>query len=466
MRDAIERVRGISDYLGDEIIIAVSPRSAPLVLAGVRKPGLIDYVIQGGYKGPIAFDGSLVAIGASAVPAPGDFASTPFGMRILESYRAGASLLLAINLEQITANGVLTSSVTPSAPASNSPSLAGFDNARFLIAERKTNLGIPDNTASLTFAGPRHGIASWLASPGPIGSLEFVSPQATFAAALVARDPRVLLEEILNTMGPQAEQGLQSFQAATGVDPVNDIAESLGSEATVSVDGAVLPFPDWKLAIEVDNPGRLQRSMEALFRQASQMVENSGMPATYNSEVVEGRTYYSVVLSKPAITIHYTFVDGYLLAGANRALLMTAISNRTAGLTLPKSAAFRAQLPLDGRSNFSGVMYYNFGVTVGPMVDQLKATGLVTPEQQAQFDKLTANREPSIVYMYGGADRLTIGSRSELLGVGLRTLAGFASGNTGSALPFLGLPMVGSFLPGSASPGSVTPGAPSPKAPQ
>ncbi len=76
--------------------------------------------------------------------------------------------------------------------------MVGLDNMRFVTAEQKGPLAAPIHSASISFNGARHGIVSWLAAPGPMGSLEFVSKDATFAASFVMRDPRQLLSEILS----------------------------------------------------------------------------------------------------------------------------------------------------------------------------------------------------------------------------------------------------------------------------
>jgi predicted anti-sigma-YlaC factor YlaD len=416
---AIEHVREISDYLGEEVIIAAPFEREPVVLAEVRRAGLQERLAQLGFKGPIATEGSVVVLGAAAVPPVSQFSLTPFGAQIMQSYRAGAGLLFAADMEQIVRGGV---------SSSNMAGMAGVDNLRYLIAESRTNLGSAENTASLIFAGARHGIASWLDAPGPMGTLEFVSPQATFAAAFVTRDPRLLLEELLRPAGGQGTEFVTEFQRRTNVSLLDDVAGALGGEATLAIDGPLLPVPGWKAAVEVQSPMRLQAAIEAVVAAVRTADPAAGFALA--SETVNNRTYYALSLTQPApVTIHYTYVDGYLLAGATRALLDAAITNRAAALTLPRSAAFRSRMPLDGHNNFSGILYYNLGSAVAPLADQLKTSGLLAPEQEAAIASLTANREPSLIYVYGENDRIVVGSRSGLLDLGLQAMAGLATGN-------------------------------------
>src|SRR5204863_141598 len=157
--------------------------------------------------------------------------------------------------------------------------------------------------------------------------------------------------------------------------------------------------PSWKVVAEVNDVAKLTSALQ-------KVAEAVKVPLT--SENVNGRTFYSLKVQKIVPEIDYTFVDGYLLMAPTRALLTAALDARAAGMTLPRSSSFRNQLPADGHLDFSAVMYYNLGTTVGPLVDQLKATGLLPPEQQKQVSELTANREPSLVYVYGEPDRIIV----------------------------------------------------------
>jgi hypothetical protein len=429
IRQALDRVRAVSDYLGDEVIIAAPVNGPPIVLAEVRRDGLDAYLTQIGFTGPRAFDGTVVVLGATAVPAAGSFRASPLGAQLLASYQNGAGLLLAANMEQIISTNVSTAVVSnPGAP--NPALIAGVDNLRFVVAESKTSAASPSNTASFTFSSARHGLASWLAAPGPMGSLDFVSPQATFATAFVTRDPRQLLSELIAAAGPQFAESLNTIQQNAGFSPLDDVAGSLGGEATIAVDGPLLPIPSWKVAVEVDNPSRLEWAIEqavaSMQRAASQStVPQSGVALT--NETVNGRTFYTLTLGK--MPVQYVFVDGYLLLAPNRGLLTSAIDGRASGQTLPASTTFRAQLPLDTHTNFSAVAYYNLGSAVGPIVDQLNASGLLTPEQQKQISSLTANRAPTLVYAYGSPDQIVVGSRNSIAGMGLDALSSLGLGS-------------------------------------
>jgi hypothetical protein len=428
IRQALDHARAVSNYLGNEVLLAAPLNGPPIVLAQVQQAGLDAYLTQIGITGPRAFDGNLVVLGATAVPPSGQFPASPLGVQLLASYQNGAGILLAANMEQIVANNVPTAVVSnPAAP--NPAAIVGVDNLLFVVAESKTSAASPLNTASFTFSSARHGLASWLATPGPMGSLDFVSPQASFATAFVTRDPRQLLTELLAAAGPQAAlgitQALSAIQQNAGFSPLDDVAGSLGGEATIAVDGPLLPIPSWKVAIEVDNPSRLEWAIEQAVAAIQNQAPQSGI--TLTNETVNGQTFYTLTFAK--VSIQYVFVDGYLLLAPNRGLLTSAIDGRASGQTLAASTTFRSQLPLDTNINFSAIAYYNLGSAVGPIVDQLNASGLLTPDQQKQISSLTANRAPTLVYAYGSTNQILVGSRNSIAGMGLDALSSLGLGS-------------------------------------
>jgi len=457
VRAIVDQVRTFGEYLGDEVVLAIpsvdGKIQAPLVIAEARKPGLSDFLDRqlatlknAGGSGPAAMvHGNVVVIGgqpaqlariSSLVDAGGQsgFTATPFWQRVSQSYQSGAEWIFAADMEQITQAHVATPQNVTS-----TTNIAGFDNVRYLVIERKENLGRTENSASLNFAGSRHGIMSWLGNPGPMGTLDFVSPEATFAASFVIKNPGTVLQELIGITGTQSGPAavFNAVQAETGINLLTDIAANLGGEMTIAFDGPLLPTPAWKIAIEVDNPARLEWAFEQAVKTAQHDYPDSAV--TLTTSTAGGLTYHALKGAKLPVEIDYVFSDGYLLLGSNQAALENAIESRASGLTLSRSSAFHAQMPQDGHANFSALLYYNMGSMLGPAVDQLKKSGLMTPDQQSSATQLTANREPGLIYAYGEADRIVVASRSGFFGLDLSALLGLNAKGMG-ALPQL-LPM-------------------------
>jgi hypothetical protein len=154
---------------------------------------------------------------------------------------------------------------------------------------------------------------------------------------------------------------------------------------------------------------------------------------------VGSQTYYTIRDQKHAnFEVDYTYVDSYLIAGPDIATLSRAILDRQAGNTLTHSPTFRALLPSDGYTNFSAIFYHNIGPVVGPLVEQIKAVGRLTAQQQQSIATLQANTAPGLIYVYGEPDRIVVASNTGFMGFDLGTL--MTMGHAGPFLPqmFLG----------------------------
>jgi hypothetical protein len=414
VRRIVDQVRTISDYLGDEVVLAVPVEGGklqePVMVAEARKPGLKEYVASLGNTVPVVEKGNLVIMSVSGSSGGSGFESTEFGKRVAQSYASGAGWLFAADMEQILP-----------AHVRDSKNVSGMDDVRYLIVERKQNLGRTENSATVSFSGTRSGIASWIAAPAPMGTLDFISPDATFSASFVVNQPRALVTQLSSLAGGFGGAFTQ-IQSKTGVDVGNDIAATLGGEMTIAVDGPLLPTPSWKVAVEVNNPSRLEWSIEQMVKTAQKAQPDADIRLTH--ELVGGLTYYTLTSAKSPVAVNYVFTDGYLLMAPNHGLLATSIQGRTLGTTLTSSTTFRQQLPQNGQMNFSALVYYNPSAAIAPMADQLKQTKFLTADQQKALEALTADRAPTLIYAYAEPDRIVAATRGSFFGLGLDTLVG------------------------------------------
>ena len=127
-----------------------------------------DMLVVGGNAASVQQMNAQLDAGANV------FAGTDFGQRITQVYSHGTETVVAANLGQI-----LNSSHAEQQD-SNALRNSGFNDIKYLIATRgeSASSGQGDNRISLEFTGQRHGIASWLAAPAPMGSLDYVSANA------------------------------------------------------------------------------------------------------------------------------------------------------------------------------------------------------------------------------------------------------------------------------------------------
>src|SRR5262249_58193240 len=109
----------------------------------------------------------------------------------------------------------------------------GVTDLRYFIVEVKEKDGRPYNRAVVSFRENQRGVTSWLAQPGPMGALEFISPDASLVAAFVVKEPTALVDDLLETLKKADEKGwkdLQRFQAEQGIGLRNDLAAPLRGE--------------------------------------------------------------------------------------------------------------------------------------------------------------------------------------------------------------------------------------------
>ncbi len=431
VEELIDLLKELSTYIGEEIVVFVTggPKDSPVVMTEAKDAVALQAFFQrklpAHEKLPFAIqDGKLiVAENASQVErtkaslARGA-AATAFRRRIEQAYTDGAGWLMVANMEQISSESV---------SAKSEAMELGLNTVQYLVLERRDVAGKTENRASLTFSGERKGVASWLAAPASMSTLNFVSPEAGAAASFVVKQPGAMVEELfamLRRSDPSFDNALARFQQETGLSPLEDLAAPLGSEFTFAIDGPLLPLPSWKLAVEVNQPQRFEASMEKLLEVAAREGAARNFPTPkLTKETVNGRVFYTIAGGRLPLEIHYTYVDSYLLAAANRSMLTQAMQNRTTGFTLATSESFRSQLPYTTNPNFSAVLYHNFGGMLGPVVDQLEGFLNISPEQKAGIASLKTS-QPGLIAAYAEKDRITAASTGTFFGLNLGMLAG------------------------------------------
>jgi hypothetical protein len=457
--ELVAKLQTLAEYLGDEVVIAghVAGDNGPagaLVLAEVRKPGLQQMLetelaqlgqASGGKAIPLrivdeaglaaAAEGPLVLVTDELVAAgtarslrallvrrgqtQGGFGETAFGERLRAAYASGAGLLVALDLERLDG---------PAHAAAHGP--AGMPPLRTLIIERKALDGRIQNAARLSFGGQRTGLASWLASPAPMGALEFVSPQATGVAAFVLKDPVALLDDILAGRVPDPHKGdidpLAEIESQIGLNLRDDVMAALGGEVAFALDGPLLPQPSWKLIVEVKDADRLLSSVTALIDVVNREASAKGEPAVRldHERLGEGVSHViRPIAAKMPFEIHFTFAGGYLIAAPSRALLTRALETQQSGITLARSSELAALLPAGTEANCSGLLYQNLGPALGPLAQTLGQSGALSADGQQTVSALAASARPSALVIFGEDDAIRLAAVGELPGLDASTLA-------------------------------------------
>jgi ferric-dicitrate binding protein FerR (iron transport regulator) len=462
IEEAMATIREFGNYLGDEIAVSVSmdeksEPNAPVVLADLKdaagfRQALEEQIAkhQGGPSVQFVDDPSTATAPSTAtkdtlfvwiqdglfVASPklgqlqevatlqangstSGFTSSAFRDRIANIYQEGAGLIVAANLEKIVADTKSVRAADPNAAKHEAAmNQLGLLSVKYFVLDQKDTGGKTHTQASLSFNDPQRGIPSWLAAPGPMGSLEFISPDANVVTGFVVKNPVALVDDLLGVLGtvsPELKSTLEKQQTAHGLDIRNDIAAPLGGEFAFAIDGPILPTPSWKLVFEVNDPNHLQQTLERVVGEVNKEVARFGKSGlAWEQADLGGHVYYTLKSSDFGVQVNYTYANGYMIVGPSRALVERALQSHDSGVSLLRSPSFTAGLPVDGNANFSAVFYHNLAPLVQPFADKIaSAAGNLPSGPQQAVKTLAADMKPTLAYAYAQGDTITFAANTE-----------------------------------------------------
>jgi hypothetical protein len=305
----------------------------------------------------------------------------------------------------------------------------GLLSVKYFVLDQKDSNGKTHTQASLSFNDAQRGIPSWLAAPGPMGSLEYISPDANVVAGFVVKNPVSLVDDllgVLDTVSPDLRKTLDKQQSERGLNIRNDIAAPLGGEFAFAIDGPLLPTPSWKLVFEVNDPAHLQQTLEQVVTEVNKEAARFGKGGlSWEKGDLGGRTYYTLRSSDfGLLEVNYAYSNGYMIVCPSRALVEKSLRARENGLSLLRSPKFMAGLPADGNANFSAVFYHNIAGLV-PAGLAKTAENLPSGPQQA-VKAIASDMPPTLAYAYAQGDSITFAANTEggPFGLGPATLLG------------------------------------------
>jgi FecR protein/Protein of unknown function (DUF3352) len=476
MDQAVETIRQFGSYLGDEIAVSVSMDAQgnpgePLVLAELKNSqGFREFLEQeiakySDKKGKpeiqfvdnpatataqtdatkeklyVWIQQNLLAASPNlsqlqslaSVMSNGStssFTATPFRDRIAQIYQEGAGLVVAANLQKVVAQTKAERAKGPDAEKRESAlNQLGILSVKYFVLDQKQADGKTHTQASLSFNDAQRGIPSWLASPGPMGSLEYISPDANVVAGFVVKNPTSLVDDllgVLQTVSPDLRKNLEKIQSEHGLNIRNDVAAPLGGEFAFAIDGPILPTPSWKLVFEVNDPAHLQQTLEHVVGEVNKQAAYLGKSGlTWEKSELDGRTYYTLRSADFGfLEVDYTYANGYLIVGPSRALVERALRSHDSGQSLLRSTSFTAGLPADGNANFSAVFYHNISALV-PAGLARTAENLPSGPQEA-MKAIASEMRPTLAYAYAQGDSITFTANTEggPFGLGPATILG------------------------------------------
>jgi len=427
VEDSLEKISQLYQYLGEEIVISGTTEGRDptlLVVAEVRKPGLKKFLEQmvielaGKSKpGVRVLDPQELAIAKNGGPAEelvllvrpdfvvasvdlttlrkfnarldrssSEFVTTPFGQRVIKAYEGGATMVGAANLQEILKK------VPPGAqPSDMTFQRSGFADMKYVVWEHKNVAGQAINEAELSFTAPRHGIASWLAKPAPLGSLEFVSSKAMLAGTLVLGSPPQIFDdvkELANASNPNSFAALDQFEQALKLSLKDDLLRYLGGEITLELDNINPPKPEWKAIFKVNDAVRLQQTLSTLLAAVhieAEQLNDAGV-TFYTLGIPTGQTKFE---------IGYAFAGGHLVIASSQEIVAEAVRLQRSGESLGKSKKFLAAMPPGHAAGASGMLFED------PVAMAALQIRRFAPEMAGSFTQVRGESTPGVICLYG-----------------------------------------------------------------
>ncbi len=424
LKQLAAHIQAIAPLLGDEIIFGLSASSSgtiPIILTEVKDGGQTELSAALGNLGvgtgestiTYRLTGTLLAISDSREHLDwlcdhlGQGAATPFAAEIAARYQEGAGWLLGIDMDAL-----LSLRRTAGAP------LSPEQQVKHIFVEQRKSQGIDENELVVAFKGPRTGFVSLLADTGSGGAAEYISTDAVAALYVSTREPRQLCEELITRLSrsePSFQINLSQAEAKLGISFAQDLAGAIGTESAFAIEGLSAAGPVWELAVLVNDPSTLERSIQHLVDVGNSEIEKAGRAGRIllDQDAADGRNWTTLSLPSTKWSISWTYDRGYLVAGSDRAAAMRAIASRNSGSPLVWSAAFQQQLPPSAGLHPSGFAWLNTRGT-------LQNFAALAPN--SAFQKLIAERDPILVVFGGTTEQIRAVSRTQLSGFAMNAL--------------------------------------------
>jgi type II secretory pathway pseudopilin PulG len=407
VEDGVAKFCDFLDYLGDELVITGSLHGKEpngVLIAEVRKPGLqafLEKVEQELGAKPTdrlrifdpqqlqtATDGrelqpvvlirpDFVLIGTSAATVREfntqldkggpSFASSGLGKRLLQSYQAGTNTVFGVDAHRLM-------SLIPQDKAQVGMLLekTGFADAKYAIMDSRLTSERSTTEMELGFTGPRRGVVSWIAAPGQLGALDFVSPKSAIAEVFRLKNPAQIFDDIVEIAGPGSLAMLPQMEAQLNInlkqDLLSKLTGELGFEMTsppFPADGDKAAQPNFKFILGVSDPVGLQQTFKRLLTQ---------VPLQSGERQEDGVTFNTLTTPSANGTtteINYFFMDKYMVITTNHELAQDAVRVHRSGESLAKSSQIAAAT--NGPAKASALVYQNVGSMFASMLKQMPA---------------------------------------------------------------------------------------------
>ncbi|MCL2878116.1 MAG: FecR family protein [Acidobacteria bacterium] len=427
----LSRIYVVAHLLGDEVVFGLagnSPEKIPFVIAEIQsgKQDELAFTLDvavGDHINmlPIRLTDSLMTVSNSGKNLAwlnenlGYEEQSPFIDEIRARYEEGASWLLALNIEAIEAMESLRGADSTAAfrknPDGKKDGFASVNQLKYLFLEQRSPLGAEENSLTVSFKGPRTGLASFLASSGSVGAAEYLSNDVIVAGFVSTREPAQMLDEMaelfagINSVfagNAAAVEFTEEIQLAT------EFASVFGTESAFGIEGISVSGPVWMFAAPVYDSAAFDETVSRLTAGANAPAaqNGSGEYLAYEETVSDGRAWRSLKSSEKPFAITWTYDRGHIVAASDRGAAQRALAAKNGGGALVWSSEFQRQIAVSAGINPSAFVWVN---TRG-MLSGL--AGLLTSNQA--ISRLLTQKDPMLAVFTATPERIHAASRARI----------------------------------------------------
>ncbi|MFZ0481022.1 MAG: hypothetical protein WAL71_17920, partial [Terriglobales bacterium] len=266
----------------------------------------------------------------------------------------------------------------------------GIQNAQYFVWDHKRVGDLSLSESELSFDGVRHGIASWLAPPAPLGTLDFISPKSAFVLSLKLKNLAEIFDDLRDLAADSKSPAfvmLPALEQTMHISLRDDVFGQLDGETTFEMGGFGTPQPTWRAILHVLDSDRLQSSLDRIVQ---------SLPVQAHETTEDGVKYHTLQFpsSPKPVPVAYAFVDGYLIVSSKYEMVREAVQLHKSGETLAKSSALVSSVPPGYSPETSLLLYENASSITNLRLSQL------SPEIANVISQATSQATPTTIRAY------------------------------------------------------------------
>ncbi len=309
---------------------------------------------------------------------PSEFASTDFYKKVRIAVGAKPRLAMAANMTPVVARWSQDAGLKKKLDFTG---LSGLDT--IIVAAGFAGTG-GSQAARLGFAGQRFNMANWLAEPAPMRGFSFFSPDVNVFGSAIIRSPRVMFFDWLQYL---IAQNTATDTARAFFDAHSALFDAVGNEIAIGVDNPILPAPNIKLVLELNNPGDFARELDGLIDDYVAKLGAAGRLAERQTSQHAGFTVYTLHVDGWFWEPSWTYVDDYVVAGPFAELVYDSIDVYKSGGSIARNARLLKLLPQGASSKVSLLLYQDVAKAIPTFLTTKLAAGM-NAEQKAMLPDL------------------------------------------------------------------------------